>query len=318
MDTLAQILISLAAVAASVVLSLIGYRQIIGAYRERVRSANSAIESILLRRIVQESYTPSPEDISRFAEGKARDHGVKRRDLWSEIQILNTIVTRITESDFLTPDQRKEILHRLSSVRVTAEEEQFEELAVMEGARPKTAARWITMVVMAGLASVCGAALTFYSTREILSMEAVVVFTVSLALISGLFIIFRIRERQEEPSGEGALRTAIDFEREVAKLIEAVGGKLVPSSEDKRFDFFAEIKGKRILIEAKAWTNPVSVHIVRDLAEGLRRAVQELGADQAIVVTKASVGVPKSALRDYGVRVMSLRETRDYFVHGRG
>ena len=71
-------------IAVSVSLFLLGYRQTIGARRERIRAANAELERILVRRIVLEKYTPTQMDLSRLIDGKAGDYRVRRADLISE------------------------------------------------------------------------------------------------------------------------------------------------------------------------------------------------------------------------------------------
>ncbi len=315
MDTLVQILIG---VAVSVGLFLIGYRQTIGARRERVHAANSVIESILLRRIVLESYTPSLEDVSRFVEGKARDHRVRPPDLWSEPQILDTIVTRIIESDFITREQRNEILRRLSPLIVAAEEKPIEAFDMMEAAQPATRLFGVP-ALMAVLASILGVTLSLFFTRETFTWTILAVFAASLVIIIIIYTVFRIREDLEEVvSSAKTIETTIDFEREVARLIQEVGGKLALNAADKGFDFLVDLEGKRTLIEVKAWTGKsVPIHLLQQLAKRLYAAIEELKADQAIIVTKEGIDFPESTFTDSRIRVMSLRELRDYFVHGK-
>lgn len=65
----------------SVFLFLLGYRQTIGARRERVKNANNTIIETILRRLIIEKYKPTKPDIGKLIEGKARDYKVKTRDL---------------------------------------------------------------------------------------------------------------------------------------------------------------------------------------------------------------------------------------------
>jgi len=116
----------------SIILSMWGYRQIVGARRERIRAANSELEKVLIRRIVLESYQPIVDDLSRLIGGKAREHRIKRGDLLSETQLLETVFTKITESDFMTQDRRNEVLERLSSVFNKVEKVTEEETRIME------------------------------------------------------------------------------------------------------------------------------------------------------------------------------------------
>ena len=62
---MSEYLLGIAGIAISVGLFFVGYRQTIGAKKERIRSANDETEKILVRRIVLEEYTPRVEDIAR-------------------------------------------------------------------------------------------------------------------------------------------------------------------------------------------------------------------------------------------------------------
>ncbi len=85
--------LGIAGIALSVLFFVAGYRQTIGAKKERANSANADVEKILVRRIFLESYTPRLGDISRLLEGKARDFRVRTEDLHTLSQVLNSIFT---------------------------------------------------------------------------------------------------------------------------------------------------------------------------------------------------------------------------------
>src|SRR5438874_4364877 len=100
----------------SVVLFLFGYRQTIGARKERVRASNNSVHRALVRRMVLENYQPRFNDISRILEGKARDFQVSADDLYSEEQVLNQLFTEVFDNDLIAPSQRMEIERRLEDV----------------------------------------------------------------------------------------------------------------------------------------------------------------------------------------------------------
>jgi len=125
-------LLSILGIAISIILFFIGYRETIGAKKERIKSANSEVEKILVRRIVLEAYTPKPIDISRLLEGKSRDFKVKAGDMLSESGILNCIYTRIIETDLIAQEQREEILSRIIPILEEAEGAPIQEQKVMD------------------------------------------------------------------------------------------------------------------------------------------------------------------------------------------
>lgn len=314
---------TLIGVAISVILFLIGYRQTVGAKKERVQSANKELESTLLKRIVLESYNPNYGDISRLIEGKARDHRIRPRDLLSESQILNILFTRIVESDFITHGQRDEILKRLSPTLIAAEEKPIEEIKIAELAPSKKAAyyRLLLIIVLAGLASSVGAILTlvpkYIDTGEIITPASMSVFTASLALILTLYIIFRVKESQEEHSSGKALETAIDFERQVVKLFQKFGSKPVFGAPDKGYDFFTEVGGKKIIIEVKAWTKHIPPTMIVRVLQQLSNALEKSRAEKAIIVTKERLDLPRYSISDTRIQLMSIRELRNLLAHGR-
>lgn len=307
----------------SVGLFVLGYRQTVGAYKERVRTANTDLEKVLLKRIVLESYQPTTEDLSRLINGKALDHRVKTRDLLSEIRLLEILFTRIIESDFIATSQRNEILKRLTPALVKAEEVPVEEISVAQlpSLRKRLYSRIIIPLITALFASIVGTLVTLLpelsETTKLLTPSVFVVFGVSLILIMIIFVIYRLEESQQEISSESALQSAIDFEQEVAGVLKKLGITSKLSRPDSGFDFMTMMGGKKILVEVKSWSHRAPISIIQHLVATLTEAIKAYGADEAIIITKAPVGVPPDLLKDTGIRIMSLREFRNYMVHGK-
>jgi hypothetical protein len=164
---------TLVGIAASVFLFLLSYRQTIGAKKERVRIANNEIQQTIVKRIILESYTPNVADLSRLIDGKARDYRVNANDLMSITQILNTVFTRIIESDLIASDQREKILERLNPIIVTLEESPIKEAEIIE-IKPTielTSQRMLPPLIIGIIASTIGALLSIlpYSQEETLN-----------------------------------------------------------------------------------------------------------------------------------------------------
>ena len=316
-------------VAVSIGLFLLGYRQTIGAKKERIRSANDKIEKILVRRIVLEDYAPRVEDIGRLIDGKARDFRVRPTDLLSEGQLLNNIFTRVVETDFIPREQREKVLERLSPVIGEAEEQPvFEE--VLEMLPSQAASRriaTIAMGMMGVLASLVGALLV--TLPEIRGVEVKFAqllpmvlgpATASLTIIVFLIVLYRIRERQqEEPSKASALSDFVDFERDVVKALKQAGlGARVAGPQDLGYDLIIEPEGRKILVEVKAWKRPMPTRIVSTVVDRLREAMYREDASEAILVTRTNVRVPETFQEDDRIKVMTLRDLRKYLVHAPG
>jgi hypothetical protein len=311
---------SVVGVAVSVLLFLLGYRQTIGARRERARSANADIERTLLRRIVLESYTPTVEDIGRLTDGKARDYRVNVSELLSESQLLNTLFARILESDFLTAEQRKEVAGRLSSGLHEAEAPEAREGRALElvSTEKRLSATRTVVGLLATAASGVGvvvSALAAATGGTDLIWPVVAAFPASLAIIAVIIVAYRFREMQEEPSRAALLVSARDFEIEVWKAIPKVGARPAARPDDVGYDFAAQLAGKKVLIAAKAWSRRPPLQLFRIALDRLEQAAESEHAQEAILVMPYAPDVPMRYLKIPGLRVMTLDELRDYVAH---
>ncbi len=205
---MAEYLLGIVGILVSVLLFLIGFRQTIGAKRERVATANAQLERTLIRRVVLEKHTPSQVDLSRLIEGKARDYRVRSVELLSENQLLNTIYTRITESDLIPPEQRDEILQRLSPSLIAYEtaplhEEIIEEAAVSKRIRLRGD---VAVALLGMVVSVIGGLVTVLPNLKVFNrfgLRMADVFPTilgtaiaSLLVIAVGYVLFRVRASQ--------------------------------------------------------------------------------------------------------------------------
>jgi hypothetical protein len=115
--------------AVSVGLFLIGYRQTVGARRERAKAASAELERTLLKRVLLEGYDPSPSGVARYIDAKAREHNVRSTDLNSVADTLADVYGRVLDDDFIKADQRSASLSRLTAAIERSEAWHKEETA---------------------------------------------------------------------------------------------------------------------------------------------------------------------------------------------
>jgi hypothetical protein len=305
----------------SVGLFLIGYRQTVGARKERIRSANSDLEKILLKRVVLESYQPNTEDLSHLINGKAHEHRVKSTDLLSEVQLLESVFARIAESDFITADQRNEIIKRLNPILVKAEESPLEERIPLEGS-PLKGRQYYRMYMpwlMAVFASFIGVLVVLipevargskFSTVYILGG-----FAVSLGMSVFIILAYRFRESTEEVSGTSVVQSAINYEKEVEGALKKIGPQKKYARSGRGFDFMLEIGGRKILVEAKSWSHRVTKYMITRTIDLLETAIDTNGASEGIIVTQRPIDPSPYLSKKNRIRVMSLSEFRNYLTH---
>jgi HJR/Mrr/RecB family endonuclease len=313
--------LGVAGIVVSVILFLIGYRQTVGARRERIRSANVEVEKILVRRIVLEGYTPTRADVTRLLQGKARDFKVSNDDLLSEAQVLNTVYTRIVESDLIPTDQREEILKRILPSLSDAE---ASPISAMEE-RPQHVSRMLTTTtvllgVMAAAASAVGGLVSVLpditsatvQLRE-LAVPALATIIASFIVLSTMIALFRMRASQEAIGTKaGEIDRYVAFEMEVARVMRRQNANIRRATPQEGADFVLELPGKRVLVEAKSWMSSVPVRMISELTERLSMSIQRTGADEAVVVTPGPVRESGPIPADAPVKFMTLQELRNY------
>jgi Restriction endonuclease len=91
----------------------------------------------------------------------------------------------------------------------------------------------------------------------------------------------------------------------------------IPGSKDFDYDLAAVHNGRKLLIEVKAWRDQVPRRIVVQSAERLNQAVEREGASEGIIVTQGSIEPLKQGNGYAKVKIMSLRELRQYLSQGR-
>lgn len=294
MDTFLAVL----GIVISLVLFFIGYRQTVGAKKERITACNAEIEKILLRRVVLEGYAPARLDVERLMEGKARDFRVSSDDLLSTGQVLNTLYTRIVESDLIPAEERRALVGRITPALVECESKPIEEalLEITESRRGHSIAVTAT-TVMAILASLVGALTTalpdlanFDTTQPGMYRTFAATALVSLVLIAFVLVTYRIRNSQEQVSTKSSeIDHYLQFEKLIAANLKKAGFSVRPVPREMMGDFLVERRGKKYLIEVKTWPRRVPAQLLKQLADNLSRTAAELGAPEVLVVTQVPV-----------------------------
>lgn len=306
----------------SIILFLIGYRQTVGAKKERVRAANTDIEKTLLRRTVLEAYKPTVPDIVRLIEGKARDHRVRIADLLSPSQFLVTLFTRIVESDFVTSDQRETILERINPVLETLESKPPEiELIIAKPTKGKELVRALGLISLGVFASLVGtlvASLTILQENDTISAYSptvIMVFSISIIAIVIIIFLQKIRESQEDAKQPvSPIQAGVQFEQEVAKLVSSFGYPLKAPATNRGnyFDFLLEIGDRKLIIETKAWSSRPPLPHIRKIAQRLQNAIKNYEATEAILLIKDDTGIPLKYFENLNIKIMTLKSFKIY------
>ncbi len=254
-----DILLGIAGILVSVLLFLLGYRQTVGAKKERIGACNQALEKILVRRIVLESHAPTPLDIERLIQGKAHDYRVRPADLFSVNQTLNAVYTRITESDLIPAESRQTILDRILPALTESESEPDEELPSGSGSRSVSTAKGVALLAIGtsmigaltpALPNLIKLNLSDPNLLKVIALTA----AASLGVITALAFFYRIRASQEDiPTRAQEFEWESRFESKVAASLRRIGVTIHRLQHTRYGDFFIEKNGRKVLLELKTW-----------------------------------------------------------------
>lgn len=300
----------------SLILFIIGYRQTIGAKKERARNANLSIHRAVLRRMVLEEYAPVHSDITRLIEGKAREFQVSINDLRSEEQVLNSLFTEVFDSDLISPSQRIEIEKRVNVCFEKVEKESskpsFAEYQQARLEKKKARDNLSAMVLSTSILGAMASVLFKFVETKTLQLEwiysGIGVLVASIAVSTVLSVYRKTRETETASSRRVEYLHGSEFEAEVAKILAKNGYKFViePRLGNLRPDFLVEINDKKIAVEAKSWDGPVPLHFIRRTLDYLNHLISSEKIDKAILVTRKQTSMPMGSLGSDNIVVTTI------------
>lgn len=307
----------------SLFLFILGYRQTIGARKERVKACNEKLIETILRRIILENYTPKKDDIKRLIEGKARDYKVKQKDLLSDDQILNTIYTRIFENDLISQDQRNDNIERLSALFIVDKKQIIQDLDIsFFNDKDKTRRKFINIVtfLLAIISTTIGVVVVSFDSMasfdKLLNSNILYTILGSLTAIIAVYTFFRVKDFQESSEDvelpRNPFRDQVKFEREVVVQLKKLNIETIfPNSKEDGFDLIAIINGEKIAIEIKFWRQRPPFSFIRQVLLRLKSAMEKEKINRGLVITNDKFGLDDKLKMDENIEIIDIKELRN-------
>jgi hypothetical protein len=276
--------------ALSLILFGISYRQTIGARKERARNANAEMERTLMKRIILEGSDVSPTDLGRYFAGKAREHRVRPSALLGHADLLENVMTRVIDDDFLEGEVRQKVLKRIGSMLDAVEREPAsDEWAPQSETEPDPARqRTLLLAVLATTTAIIGSFVAVIPTITEGSGGGGVAFVAalgaSLVLITMALTFVRLREGDDsESSRESSLQREARLERQVQRVLKKADLNET-ERPDRGLDFVVRRDGRTVGLELKAWQRPVPRPVLGRSFKFAETAGQQLGVDEVLLV----------------------------------
>lgn len=287
-----NVILGVLGVLLTVIFFVIGYRQTIGADKERVITANRDILEILARRFTLESdFSLTARDVENFVLGKAIENHLPRSELYSLDQLRVLLFTRVLCSDYISQRRRGGIIKRIeASFSVFA--------ATPTPKKPDKGYDWAVSLLglsSAILAVVASGAINFLFdwTDKLSSPEGTfligLIFSIATAIALGLFVQFR--ERESAVTAEAQKRQAAENpEDQFVSLFQSFE---IPFERAREVDFIANLKGKQVAIEIKS--APLQSGRIKQMLSQIRSAMQLHGIKKGYIIV---TGTLSQAIKD--------------------
>jgi hypothetical protein len=265
--------------------------------------------------------------IRQLVEGKALAHNVQANDLHSMEEILSIL---FATSDFVAEEKRSAMLGAIIALSTTpdrraAKEADTTEAETTEAARRRTEMALVLMAIVAsllgGLTSILprlghlpGQFFSFAGKQDLYA--GLVVTVASLGLLSLSLWFLRLRDSREDSVRSTEVRSRGSIERDVLKLLQEFQIPASIAGPESAYDFDAEINGKKTLIEVKSWSRRISLSLIRTTIRRMKSLVESGKGEQSLLITKEPVAFPELATIDPKVRLMTLKQLRNFLAHG--
>ena len=338
-------IVGILGVALTIAFFVVGYRQTIGARRERARSANTQLLALLLQRIVLgEEMELDRSRIDKLILGFAVEYRVRFSDIHSVSQLEALLLLKILENPYLSNDQRSHSIERILACFQSPNQNRRSDIQGVDyfergvsqfpSRNAPEVSGWRTKAGLEGtLAAAAGAAAAVISGLSAIMIEFLApgdfseilpnnmdLSNLGVGIASGLMLITltsislyaftRLREKTRDTSEEKSSKSvAVEFEEDLVEFVREV--LKIEISRNSAADFAYYLGGK-FLVEAKRDINRISRKSILSIVEKLEKACNNLNYDGAFIV---SLENPKEKIRrieSSNVRILSVNEFIDH------
>lgn len=303
----------------SVILFLLGYRQTIGADKERARAASEAVYRAILKRVALEDYQPRLIDITRLVEGKAQQFQVKPKSLVTPEQLMSRLYADIYDNELIGPSVRGEIQKRVETA--------LDELAKRDLGRETVFALSRNIIEGGSLLLpllVVGAALVgtlaSNSTGIIQGENFPANWQVFLAALGAVTAVLVLRLRVDSVS-----LTLVDvFEVVLGPWVKRknLSSLVIKTLEDMNlpyqlrgvgWDITTESGGTTLGLVLKDWQGSVELADISKLLYHIQQMSRMFAVERTIVVVRRPIRqLPTVALKEANVDICTIDQLRTY------
>jgi hypothetical protein len=293
----------------TIVFFFIGYRQTIGAKRERAAAANREIIETMVRRFTLDSeFGLRFDEVERFVAGVALDNRVRVSDVYSMDEIFSLLYSRIVSSDYVPAKKRRAVLEKLSSSFVAPSMEARLVRRAVEKTRKlpiETALGAASAILGAGLATATEFVASGWLDRlSVPSTKLSLLVAIAVSALTAIALVAYVKLRDKVTATKPDLISPTKGQAFEAGLIERLRAIGVPFAQERDVDLIISVKQKRVAVELKL----APPHNVRSILKQLEHYISQYKCDEAYLVLATPVPEKIRALSGAHIKIMSVDE----------
>jgi len=307
--------LSVLGIVLTVLFFVVGYRQTIGARKERARAANSQVVDVLFRPLAhEEAFGLSADELAKLLDGWALQAKVRFSDILGASEVEALLVARVFENDYISDEQRKSILERVRRMFQGEAENAIVSDDGGSGSRERADSFFLAAASgSAALATSLALAATVLDETRALpplfvidppltpAIVAVVLTTFAIAIFS------YVRDTSRSTRLDGLSPPGdLDVERAVQRILWSRVAS-VQRAPSPSLDFIFKEQGISYGVEVKRDINRLGRPRTRLLAARLAKAAEEFGLSKVYILSAVAPLAELAELQTDKLQLMSVQ-----------
>jgi len=282
-----MLLIGLVGILITLLVFMISYRRTIGARKERIKSANRETVTILARTIANSQIGVDEQMVQGVIRSKAREHNVSVGDLNNLFIILEDVMTKYIENEFISEDVKNTLVEKVKKLLAEKKEPETRIDVISDLSKDRLRILMSTFSAMIAMVTVLvvafGVIKPEFSLKTKFPISLLLTMSASIAVATLMAFTTLALDRQKRIRNEAIYRGPRLKEIVLSTLQEYFNKSDIEQEllffDGKRIDFVVKKEDEDI---------PVEVKYILD-SKSLPRAIKEL--QEFIARLKAKKGL---------------------------
>jgi len=293
----------------------VGYRQTIGARKERAKAANRQIVEALFRRLVlDDSFPIDKSGVFKVLLGTALTASVRTDDIHSVFELEAVLCAKAMESDYMDDAKRVEVMERLAKCFADAEDSLPSSVPSRRKGVPPDV--WLALgsaltamvAILASIPLLDSPALNMETIPEPVMGLFVGGLVVLVALTASALTAFtRLRDVTRRTSLANISTTSMALERRFFNAAKNCNRSFRVST-DPRFDYVFDGKSGKSVVEIKFDVNAINASSIKRLVSKLNAIVEGPEFSNGYIVSQISPSVDNQKIQSDSVSIISMAE----------